>query len=219
MKLRFTFNPNYIHKVLVVAHEAGLADQIRYVLTGPFDAASDLGHDNPLGKVPTLVLDDGEAIFGGPIICEYLDWLNPGRKLFPPAGPARFRTLTQMMIGEGIFDALVLLDIEGWRPGPERRADYAARQWDKVVRSLDKLERDAAGFAPDLDVGQICIAGGLSRVDYRLKPLAEAHATISADFAWRATRPTLAAWYDALIERPSFRFTVDKSGTPRPPSS
>ena len=95
MKLRFTPNPNYIHKVLVAAAEAGVTDRLIYVRTGPFDADTDLWRDNPLNKVPTLVLDDGEALYGGPVICEYFDSLHDGPKMFPPWGRTRFTALTQ----------------------------------------------------------------------------------------------------------------------------
>ena len=117
MKLRFTPNPDYIHKVLVVAHEAGVVDRIQVVPTYPFDADCDLGDDNPLGKVPTLVLDNGEALYGGPVICEYLDSLHDGPKMFPAAGWPRFRALRQQALAEGLFDALTAMDIERRRDG------------------------------------------------------------------------------------------------------
>ncbi|MBM3503683.1 MAG: glutathione S-transferase [Alphaproteobacteria bacterium] len=212
MKLRFTPNPNYIHKVLVVAYEAGVADRLTYVRTSPFDDAVDLGRDNPLSKVPTLVLDDGEAIYGGLVICEYLDWLG-GSRLFPPPSPVRFTVMTRMVLGDGLFDTMVLLDLESWRPKAEHRVDYAQRQWDKVVRGLDRLERDAPGFAAALDIGQICVAGALSRLDYRVKPIGELLSPIDPTYEWRRGRPTLARWYDAIKQRPAMRFTVDKTGT------
>jgi glutathione S-transferase len=214
MKLRFTPNPEYIHKVLVVAHEAGLTKSLTYARTNPFEDAADLGRDNPLGKVPTLVLDDGEAIFGGLVICEYFDSLNPGRKLFPASGRARFTALTRMVLGDGMFDTAVLLDLESRRPKAEHRADYAQRQWEKIVRGLDRLERDAPQFAADLDIGQVCVAGALSRLDYRVKPIGELLAPIDPGYRWRDGRATLARWYDRVRERPCIRFNVDRTCTP-----
>ncbi|MDA0368939.1 MAG: glutathione S-transferase N-terminal domain-containing protein [Proteobacteria bacterium] len=209
MKLRFTPNPNYIHKVLVAAAEAGITDRLEYVLTGPFDSDSDLWRDNPLNKVPTLVLEDGEALFGGPVICEYFDSLHDGPKMFPPWGRTRFTALTQMMVGEGVFEAAVALDRESWRDAPERRADEVERQWLKIVRALDSMEEDAAtqiGF----HIGHICMAGGLSRLDYRVPEFGRILDAIDPAFEWRDSRPALAAWYENLLDRPSMRFTIDR---------
>ena len=74
MKLVFTPNPEYIHKVLVVAHESQILDKIDYERTRPFDAET-IWEFNPMGKVPSLVLDNGELLFGGLVICQYFDSL------------------------------------------------------------------------------------------------------------------------------------------------
>jgi glutathione S-transferase len=213
MTLRFTPNPNYIHKVLVAAAEAGITGQLTYERTGPFDADTDLWRDNPLGKVPTLVLADGEALYGGPVICEYFDSLNDGAKMFPPTGRARFTALRQMMLGEGVFEAAVALDLESWREPAERRADTVERQWLKIVRALDQMERDAATY-DGFHIGHICTAGGLSRLDYRVPAFGAILDDIDPGYEWRDDRPTLAHWYDTLLERPSVRFTIDRDLQP-----
>lgn len=210
MKLRFTPNPNYIDKVLVVAHEAGLLDRLEFVPTSPFNPDTDLAKDNPLGKVPTLILDDGEAIFGGPVICEYLDSLHAGPKMFPPSGRRRWTVLRQMMLAEGVFDAAVLLDIESWRPRGEHRQDMVLRLWQKIVKALDRMERDASGYR-DFDIGQICAAGALSRLDYRVHTIGEALEWIDPSFAWRDGRPVLAAWYAEILKRPSMTIRTERT--------
>lgn len=209
MKLRFTPNPDYIHKVLVAAAEAGITDQIDYVRTGPFDADTDLWRDNPLNKVPTLVLKDGEALYGGPVICEYFDSLHEGPKMFPASGRARFTALRQMMLGEGVFEAAVALDLESWREVGDRRADTVERQWLKIVRALDQMERDAARY-DGFHIGHICTAGGLSRLDYRVPAFGAILDQIDSSYEWREGRPTLADWYDEVLERPAMRFTIDR---------
>jgi glutathione S-transferase len=213
MKLRFTPNPDYIHKVLVAAAVAGVTAKIDYVRTGPFDADTDLWRDNPLGKVPTLVLDDGEALYGGPVICEYFDSLHDGPKMFPPGGRKRFRALTLMTLGEGMFEAAVALDRESWREAPERRADEVERQWLKIVRGLDRMEEQAGAWR-GFNIGHICAAGGLSRLDYRVPAFGKILDGIDPAFEWRANRPKLAAWYDKLLERPAMRFTIDRELKP-----
>ena len=90
MKLRFSPTSPYVRKVTVMAHEAGLDHRFELVATNVWDTASDIGADNPLGKVPALILDDGTVLFDSPVICEYLDGLHDGEKLFPPPGPQRW---------------------------------------------------------------------------------------------------------------------------------
>ena len=213
MTLRFTPNPNYIHKVLVVAAVAGITDRLDYCLTRPFDANTDLWRDNPLNKVPTLVLDDGEALYGGPVICEYFDSLHDGAKMFPPWGRDRFTALRQMVLGEGLFEAAVALDQESWRDAGERRPDTVERQWLKVVRALDQMERDAASNR-GLHIGHICAAGGLSRLDYRVHTFGAILDGIDSTYEWRDGRPTLTGWYETLLARPSMRFTIDRNLQP-----
>jgi glutathione S-transferase len=193
----------------VAAAEAGITDQIAYVRTGPFDADTDLWRDNPLNKVPTLVLKDGEALYGGPVICEYFDSLHEGPKMFPASGRARFTALRQMMLGEGVFEAAVALDLESWREVGDRRADTVERQWLKIVRALDQMERDAARY-DGFHIGHICTAGGLSRLDYRVTAFGAILDQIDPFYEWREGRPTLADWYDEVLERPAMRFTIDR---------
>lgn len=213
MTLRFTPNPNYIHKVLVAAAEAGITDQLEYRATGPFDAETDLWRDNPLNKVPTLVLADGEALYGGPVICEYFDLLHDGAKMFPASGRERFTALRQMMLGEGVFEAAVALDLESWRDAGERRTDTVERQWLKIVRALDQMEREASSHH-GFHIGHICTAGGLSRLDYRVPAFGAILDDINPSYEWRDGRPTLADWYDAQLTRPSMRFTIDRDLQP-----
>ncbi|MCS6947147.1 MAG: glutathione S-transferase N-terminal domain-containing protein, partial [Steroidobacteraceae bacterium] len=94
----------YVHTVEAVINYAGLRSRITPVPTRPFDPDTPLSRVNPLGKVPTLVLDDGDYLAGGPVIYEYLDSLHRRRKLHPPRGAARFRALRQAWMADGLFD-------------------------------------------------------------------------------------------------------------------
>ena len=104
MKLRYSPTSPYARKVLIVAKETGLDGKIQIVETklGP---DSDIHQQNPLGKVPTMVLDDGTAIFDSPVICEYIDSQSTGAKMFPPAGPARWKALVMQGLADGLMDA------------------------------------------------------------------------------------------------------------------
>src|SRR5476651_191411 len=98
---------------------------------------------NPLSKVPTLVLDDGSSIYDSPVICEYLDSIGSAPKLFPPAGPGRWKALQQEALGDGILDATQPRRREIPLPQDEGRKSYIASQQGKVSRAVDLLEGEA----------------------------------------------------------------------------
>src|ERR1700728_4371064 len=118
MKLRHAPASPFVRKVMVAAHELGLVQRIELVPTTvtPVQANDVLAAENPLMKVPSLVTDDGQALFDSPVICEYLDSLTGGGKLFPAAGAARWTALRQQALGDGILDALILCRYELVRP-------------------------------------------------------------------------------------------------------
>ena len=89
MKLRFSPLSPYVRKVSVTLIETGLEDRVENILTNVWDPETDIADNNPLGKVPALILDDGQVLYDSHVICEYLDSLHDGEKLFPASGPAR----------------------------------------------------------------------------------------------------------------------------------
>ena len=126
MKLHWSPRSPFVRKVMIVAHELGLTDRITCVrtvvaTTRPHAA---LMEDNPLSKIPTLVLDDGTVLYNSPVICEYLDSLHAGRKLVPADGKERMTALRRQALGDGFLDFLLLLRNERERAaslaGPSR---------------------------------------------------------------------------------------------------
>ena len=120
MKLHWSPRSPFVRKVMIVAHERGLTERITCVRTV---AASTKPHaelmaDNPLSKIPTLVLDDGAALYDSPVICEYLDALHGAARLFPVQPKARLEALRRQALGDGFLDLLVLLRDERLRPHP-----------------------------------------------------------------------------------------------------
>src|SRR5260370_35534714 len=118
MKLAFSPASPYVRKVTACAIKRGISDKIERLKIGTTDPA--LLQYNALSKVPTLITDDGACIFDSPVICEYLDSIGSAPKLFPPAGPARWKALTQEARADGRLDAapappreLPLLQCEG----------------------------------------------------------------------------------------------------------
>ena len=200
MKLRYSPTSPYVRKVTVLALEAGLDDRIERVPTNTADPADDLPRTNPLGKVPALETDDGQALYDSPVICEYLDSLSRSAKVFPPSGDARWEALRLQAAGDGMLDAALLAMIETKRrPSALRWEGWVSRQMDKIGRTLDALEREAKVLDGPLTIGTITVACALGFLDFRFPEL-----------AWRDSRPALAKWYEQVSQRPSFQATVPK---------
>lgn len=205
MKLHWSPRSPFVRKVMIVAHEVGVADRFERVrtvsaMTKPSEV---LMADNPLSKLPTLVLDDGTVLYDSPVICEYLDTLHSGKKLFPVETRPRMLALRRQALGDGALDFLVLWRGEEMRP-PEQRsaahlASYAVRR-DSVLAALEKeapaLEKG------DFDIGHIALGCVLSYLDFRF-----------ADFDWRKGHPRIAAWHATFAARSSVQATepVDDS--------
>lgn len=207
MRLFYSPASPYARKVLVLAHEAGIASQLELErpgsgATSPVAPDSEVALRNPLGKIPCLVTDEGEALYDSRVICEYLDSRHGGHKLFPHDGPTRWLALRRQSLGDGICDASLLARYEMvLRPKDCLWQDWLDGQTAKVHRALDRLEAEASGFATLPDIGLIATAVALAYRDFRF-----------ADDAWRTSRPRLAAWYETFQERPSMQATVPPEG-------
>jgi len=200
MKLRYTSTSPYVRKVCVTALETGLDDRIERVVTDTRNRDSGIARDNPLGKVPALITDEGEKLYDSPVICEYLDSLTAGPRLFPPEGPERWQALRLQALGDGMLDAALLAMIETKRrPEALRWADWMALQQVKIQHGLDQLEREAAALDGPLTIGTITVGCALGYLDFRF-----------AEDDWRHLHPALAAWYEAFSRRPSMRATVPR---------
>jgi glutathione S-transferase len=200
MKLYYAPASPFVRKVMIVAIEAGVDHHIERIVTNPQAPTAAFLADNPLAKVPALVLDDGAVLYDSPVICEYLDSLNPGARLFPELEPALWQALRRQALADGILDAAVLCRLEGFRPEGQRSAEWLARQWGKVDRGLAALEGEAAGFNDEaLTIGLVSIAAALGWLDFRFP-----------DRPWRPERPMLDAWYEAFATRASMLATVPR---------
>ncbi|MBM4238457.1 MAG: hypothetical protein FJ154_02870 [Gammaproteobacteria bacterium] len=204
MKLLYTPIKGYVHTVEAVLNYAGLREAVEPVATKPFEALNPLVGINPLGKVPTLLLDSGEYLAGGPVIYEYLDSLHRRRRLFPAKGPQRWTTLRQAWMADGLFDTFVLLIIESWRPKDQQRADYIERCMAKIIAMLDQMERDVPGYGR-LDIGQMRTVGALQFVRLKMAQVGQAAIGLDATFDPLANRPALATWYKPLSRKKLFR--------------
>lgn len=197
LKLRYSPSSPYVRKVMMVAIEAGIADRIEKVVTNAWDPQTTLPADNPLGKVPTLVLEDGMTLFDSPVICEYLARLNPEVVLLPPAGPERWRILRLQALADGIMDAAVARRLESMRPESLRSADWSARQKAAVDRGCDFLEANPAELQGEPNLGSLAVAAAFGYLDFRF-----------AEEDWRIGRPMIKAWFKTASERDSFVTTA-----------
>lgn len=197
MKLYYTPTSPFARKVRILAIEVGLDRRIELIKASPWSDDHPLQRRNPLGKVPALVTDEGEVLYDSPVICEYLDSLTPGPKLFPEEGWARWRVLRQQALADGILDAAVLRRMEGQRPEGQRSSDWDGIQKGAVVRGLDALEQEASAWGDALTIGQVTAACALGYLDFRFH-----HED------WRDNRPRLRQWYAGICERISMKATA-----------
>ena len=197
MQLLYQTHSPYARKVLVMAHEAGIAGRIVVIHheTSPTRRNDTVFAANPLGKVPVLICDDGLALFDSVVICDHLDSLHDGPKLIPIGGRARALVLRTQAVAQGLADAGIALrwDTER-RPEALRYPALAEGQAAKLVAAYGFIESGIDLDGP-VDLGQIALATALSWLEFRrLTP-------------FRPGRPRLSAWYDAFNRRPSMLAT------------
>lgn len=194
MKLYYNPASPFVRKVLVVAAECGLTDQIKkeeIVLT-PVSPHAPLNDENPLGKIPSLVLDNNQSLYDSRVICEYLDTHASGG-LFPATGADRWTALRRQALADGFCDAAVSVRYEGFvRPEDKQWSQWIEAQLNKCKRVISVLENEADTFGNTVDVGTLSIAIALSYFDFR-----------NSEEAWRDTAPKLAEWYAVFSQRDS----------------
>jgi len=197
MKLFFAAASPFARKVTVCAAELGIAIERVAATPHPINRDRSVVAQNPLGKVPTAIADDGTVLFDSRVICEYLDAQAGGGRLFPAAGPARWQALAEQALADGLMDAGILLRYEALtRPAEQQSDAWKAGQMDKIACALDALEAQAGGLGDRVDIGSITIGCALGWLDFRF-----------GDLGWRNGRPGLAGWFEAFDARPTMAAT------------
>jgi glutathione S-transferase len=196
MKLHWSPKSPYVRKVMICAHELGCTDQLTLMrsVAAMLKPNPAIMVDNPLNKIPTLILDDGATLFDSRVICDYLNEKYQGA-LFPKETAAKWQALRWQAFGDGLLDILIL-----WRNERERAQPLAPLMeafQTKTQASLTQLEQEVDAIGADrFAIGHITIACALGYLDFRFDAL-----------NWRDHAPKLAAWFAVICTRDSLRAT------------
>lgn len=190
MILRTSAPSPFGRKIKIAAGVLGLYDKLKLEHADTNDAGDTLRQQNPVGKIPILILEDGTALYDSRVILEYLDHLAGGGRIIPRDGKARFEVLTLAALCDGIMDASLLQVYENrFREEARRDPKWVDYQAEKVTRALDVLEKKPPAIDATPHVGAIGLACALGYRDLRFQG------------AWRKSYPKLVAWLDDFAAR------------------
>jgi glutathione S-transferase len=202
MKLIGAITSPYVRKVRIVMAEKKLDYQ--FVTEDVWAADTTIAASNPLGKVPCLIMEGGEALFDSRVIVEYLDTLSPVGKLIPGSGRERAEVKTWEALADGLLDAAILARLEATWPGrkdTERSPAWIDRQMKKIHDSLSAMDRALAERSHcvgiHLSLADIAVGAALGYLDFRFPTI-----------DWRGAHPNLGALYERLAQRASFKDTA-----------
>lgn len=195
MKLRWSPTSPFARKVVAMIKEKGIEDGIVLEKSNPLSPEDRAATPNPLGKIPCLVADDGEAIYDSSVILQYLDAVHDGPEMLPADGPARWTALRREALADGMIQALVACFVERLRKPERRSAGWIAHNRSVALAGAAALEAEDLGDAAD--VGTISIAVALAYLDQTLP-----------DEDWRSGSLGLAAWFERFSARPSMTATA-----------
>jgi glutathione S-transferase len=201
MYLRTSLTSPFGRKIRMASIRLGLFERIEIINADTTDPADDIRKDNPLGKVPLLVLDDGRRVYDSRVILECLDHMAGGGVIIPREWNDRLRTLVFQSLADGINDAAVLISYESrYRPVEIHSQKWLEHQTGKIMRGLEHLTRDAPDPAR-FDIGSLSLACVLGYIDWRKQ------------VDWRAGFPALVAWLDAFrAASPEYDATAREPG-------
>lgn len=182
----------FVRKVMIVAHEKRLADEIELVAASvnPLQPLDLVIAANPLGKIPALLLDDGTVLYGSTVIAEYLDALDGAPRFFP-GGDTKWPALRRNALADGVIEAGILVRVEGLRPADRQWPDWCDVQLLKISNALNAAEGEAHLLASEaFTIGEVALICALGWLDFRFP-----------DLHWREVRPTLAQWFAEVSRR------------------
>ncbi|HEY1505106.1 MAG TPA: glutathione S-transferase N-terminal domain-containing protein [Stellaceae bacterium] len=199
MKLLGSDGSPYVRKAWVAIAEKGVA--CAFVAASPRDPASGVSAANPLAKIPTLLLDDGTAIYDSSVIAEYVDGIGAAPKLIPDSFAERIAVRRWEALGNGLLDATVNIMHDRRLPEPKQQgADYVARQMQKIEAGLAFIDKTVAGtdfvHGEKYSLGDVVCGTALGYLD-RVLP----------EFDWRGRYANVKRYAAKLAARPAFTTT------------
>jgi glutathione S-transferase len=196
--LRTGSNSPFGRKARIAVSVLGLEREVAIEPASAHDPSDPLPTQNPLGKVPVLILDDGAALYDSPVILEYLDHRAGGGRIIPKEADRRFVALRLEALADGIMDASILINYEArYRPPEKHEPKWLDLQGSKIARGLAALEAAPPGLSTPPDVGQITVACALGYRDFRFQG------------RWRKDHPVLVAWLERFAAAvPAFAATA-----------
>ena len=203
MKLFWSTSSPYARKVRIVLREKRLLGDVDEIECNPYADPPALRAVNPLGLIPTLVLDSGEALYDSPVICAYLDAANATDCLIP-SGTAQWIVRGAEALADGLLNLAVGLTVKLRRPPSEQSPASLARRRHAAVEAIAEMDRMRARLPTELTLGHIAIACACSYLDFR---------PASVGSRWRQDHPALADWHARLEALPSFEQTRPSDGS------
>tara|TARA_R110000751_G_scaffold107645_8_gene204063 strand:- start:156304 stop:156954 length:651 start_codon:yes stop_codon:yes gene_type:complete len=196
MKLKMYHDSNcpYSRKVLILAAEHGLDDIFDFVSPFTPEGLEGITRENPLAKMPALVIKPGFAIFDSRVICRYVDTLaDQSNSFYPEESSELWQALRYEALGDGMVDAAIFARQELTRPADKHMAERMKKQLGKVDEGLACLEREIDMLEASMTIGSIATSNALAYLDFRWPQI-----------DWRDGHPRLAEWYAQIKVRPTF---------------
>lgn len=202
MKLYYSKTSPYARKVRMVIIEKGLEQKVEMICVNPFNDNPDLVSANPLGKIPTLLLDNGEALFDSPVICHYLDNLSNQPQLIPDDGREKWQLFCNEALADGLADATYNLVMERRRPSGEQSTSWMTHWSNEIHQSLQGMDKGLFEPAEKITLAHLAIGAAIGYLELRIPELLN-----EAENPEVAINPQLMRWYESFKPRHSMRVT------------
>lgn len=201
MKLLYSKTSPYARKVRMLIIELGLVENITDVIVNPYDNNTDLIKANPLGKVPVLVLDNNQSLFNSPLICQYLNNINPKKSLI--ADENQWETYRWEALADGMTDASYNLVMEQLhRPLNEQSSKWIKKWTHEIQYVLDYLEEHINKLGTELTLAHLAIASAIGYIDFRLAFILHEKKNTTVGLY-----PKLTQWYEQFSKKACMQAT------------
>ncbi len=201
MKLYITNRSPFARKALIMAIEKGLAEKIKIIPVDLSNKPKELIEANPLGQVPTLVLENGHSIYDSPVICEYIDGLNDNPKLIPSQISYRIEVLRTEALTDGMVESAIKIYFENLKPSEKQDKATLNKHYEILDRGFDMLDRICKTFHIEqlFTLAEISTASALGYISFRL-----------TNYNWQEKHKKLAEWYNKFSLRDSLQKTMPR---------